>query len=84
MVSTLEPICAEISGGSPDIASTANISTAGRDQGSLPFHIQSILFFNQQMNIAFEFCFHTKTKGKIYLPPMHWREISFPSLQCLP
>ena len=67
MVSTLEPICAEISGGSPDIASTANIST-GRDQGPLPFHIQSIIFFNQQMNIAFEFSFDTKTKGKRYLP----------------
>ena len=33
-----------------------------------PFHIQSIIFFNQQMNIAFEFCFDTKTKGKRYLP----------------
>ena len=72
MVSTLEPICAEISGGSPDIASTANIST-GRDQGPFLSTSNQSYFFNQQMNIL---------RSNFASIPKQWGK--YISLQCQP
>ena len=42
LLSTLGPICAEISGGSPDIASPANISNGGRPKHPRNSHFETI------------------------------------------